>query len=71
MLRKFNMDKSSTCPTPMVTGRKSNVEGEPMSNPNLYRQAIGALQYLTTTRPDIAFAINKLSQYTSSPTMDH
>ena len=71
MLKKFNMEKATACPTPMVTGRQFIVEGEPMSNPTLYRQAIGALQYLTNTRPDIAFAVNKLSQYMSSPTMDH
>lgn len=61
MLRKFKMEKATACPTPMVTGRQFTVEGEPMSNPTLYRQAIGALQYLTNTRPDIAFAVNKLS----------
>ncbi|XP_019431444.1 PREDICTED: uncharacterized protein LOC109338625 [Lupinus angustifolius] len=55
----------------MVTGRQFIVEGEPISNPTLYIQAIGALQYLSNTRPDIAFSVNKLSQYMSSPTTDH
>jgi histone deacetylase 1/2 len=71
LLKKFNMEKSSTCPTPMVTGKQFVAEGEPMANPTLYRQAIGALQYLTNTRPDIAFSVNKLSQYMSLPTTDH
>jgi histone deacetylase 1/2 len=71
LLKKFNMENASSCPTPMVTGRQFTIEGEPMSNPTLYRQAIGALQYLTNTRPDIAFAVNKLSQYMGSPTTDH
>jgi hypothetical protein len=71
LLKKFNMEKASTCPTPMVTGKQFVAEGEPMANPTLYRQAIGALQYLTNTRPDIAFSVNKLSQYMSLPTTDH
>ncbi|PNY02796.1 copia protein (gag-int-pol protein), partial [Trifolium pratense] len=71
LLKKFKMEKASACPTPMITGRQFTNEGEPMAEPTMYRQAIGALQYLTNTRPDIAFAVNKLSQYMSSPTTDH
>jgi histone deacetylase 1/2 len=55
----------------MITGRQYTVAGEKMADPTVYRQAIGALQYLTNTRPDIAFSVNKLSQYMSSPTTDH
>ncbi|KAH9687370.1 retrovirus-related pol polyprotein from transposon RE1 [Citrus sinensis] len=32
---------------------------------------IGGMQYLVLTRPEITFAVNKLSQYVSSPTMQH
>ncbi|PNX83327.1 hypothetical protein L195_g039368 [Trifolium pratense] len=71
LLKKFNMEKSSACPTPMITGRQYTFEGEKMADPTVYRQAIGALQYLTNTRPDIAFSVKKLSQYMSSPTTDH
>lgn len=40
-------------------------------DPSEYRSAIGGLQYLTITRPDIAFTVNKLAQHMSSPTPDH
>lgn len=33
-----------------------------------YSKAIGSLMYsMTSTRPDIAFAVGKLSKYTSNP----
>lgn len=40
-------------------------------NPVRYRQTVGALQYLTLTRPDIAFAVNKVCQFMHSPTKNH
>jgi histone deacetylase 1/2 len=36
-----------------------------------YRSAVGGLQYLTLTRPDISFAVNKVCQYLSKPTTVH
>ncbi|CAM8884428.1 unnamed protein product [Rhodiola kirilowii] len=37
-----------------------------------YLRVIGSLMYaMTSTRPDIAFAVGKLSRYTSNPSKDH
>ena len=36
-----------------------------------YCQVIGALQYLSLTRLDISFAVNKLSQFMHRPTQIH
>jgi hypothetical protein len=36
-----------------------------------FRSIIGGLQYLTLTRPDLAFAINKVCQYMHAPTTIH
>ncbi|KAI5404289.1 hypothetical protein KIW84_051441 [Lathyrus oleraceus] len=71
LLSKFKMDKASPCPTPMITCRHFTVEREKLADPTVFRPAIGALQYLIHTRPDLTFSVNKLGQYMSSPTLEH
>ena len=36
-----------------------------------YRQLVGALQYCTLTRPEIAYSVNQLCQHLHSPTTFH
>lgn len=67
LLAKYDMQHSSACPTPLAVGTDLyNPKSEPMSDLRLYQRALGALQYLTNTRPDICFAVNKLSQFLHS-----
>ena len=48
-----------------------NVGGKPC-NPTLYRAIIGGLAYaMTSTRPDIAYAVSKLSRYCNCATQLH
>ncbi|CAN1754083.1 Retrovirus-related Pol polyprotein from transposon TNT 1-94 [Linum perenne] len=51
--------------------RLSAEQGDKLENPGLYRQLVGKLHYLTITRPDIAFAVQQLSQYQSEPCVGH
>lgn len=44
-------------------------EVESLINPKIYRRSIGALQYVCITRPDLAFAVNKLYQFWFAPTI--
>ncbi|PKU64015.1 Retrovirus-related Pol polyprotein from transposon TNT 1-94 [Dendrobium catenatum] len=39
--------------------------------PELYRQIVGSLQYLTITRPDLSFAVNFLCQHMHNPYVLH
>ena len=49
------------------------MSGRPLSTDDSfrYRSVVGGLQYLTLTRPDISFAVNKVCQFLSQPTDAH
>lgn len=55
----------------MVPDPPLSMHGAVLSDPTPYRTLIGSLQYLSLTRPDVAFAVNKLAQYMQRPTDDH
>ncbi|KAL5825808.1 hypothetical protein ACOSQ3_021871 [Xanthoceras sorbifolium] len=72
LLQKTNMAAAKPYPTPASGSLKLTIsDGAPFFDPSLYRSTIGALQYLTLTRPDIAFVVNKLSQFLKAPTQFH
>ena len=46
-------------------------DGEPLKDPELYRRLIWKLLYLTITRPDLSYVVNRLSQYLANPRTAH
>ena len=72
LLTKTNMLHSKPVSTPMASSPKLTLNSDsPLSDPREYRQVVGSLQYLSLTRPDISYAVNKLSQFMHSPTTCH
>ncbi|XP_031263183.1 uncharacterized protein LOC116121363 [Pistacia vera] len=64
LLQKAGIQDCKPCLTPMATGLKlAEEDDEIFYQPTLYRSIIGGLQYLILSRPDLAFSINKLSQF--------
>ncbi|KAG6394760.1 hypothetical protein SASPL_145350 [Salvia splendens] len=58
--------------TPMDPTKKLQLDsGSLLENSSKYRRLIGRLLYLCITRPDITYAVHKLSQYVSKPCVDH
>ncbi|WZZ35211.1 hypothetical protein YC2023_018612 [Brassica napus] len=45
--------------------------GTTIADPREFRMIVGSLQYLSITRPDIAYSVNRLSQFMHRPTDDH
>ncbi|XP_019163466.1 PREDICTED: uncharacterized protein LOC109159809 [Ipomoea nil] len=61
--------KSLTTPASVTTSAVP--AANPYDNPTHYRRIVGALQYLTITRPDLSYAVNRLCQFMHSPTDDN
>jgi hypothetical protein len=54
--------------TPMAASTTlGRFEGSTITDTTLYRSTVGSLQYLPLTRPDISFAVNKVSQFMQDP----
>ena len=72
LLLQLKMDGVKPVSSPMATSCKlSNIIGKSLSDPFVYRSMVGALQYLSFTRPDIAFSVNKVPQLMQAPTDEH
>ena len=72
LLRDTGLMGCKPSSVPMDSAKQLGQEaGELMAEPLKYRRLIGRLLYLCITRPDITFAVHKLSQYVSKPCEEH
>ncbi|KAM1666313.1 hypothetical protein ACFX1X_045967 [Malus domestica] len=72
LLAKAKMDGAKDVTTPMATSTLLILsDGSPLTDATTFRQLVGGLQYLSLTRPDISFTVNKLSQFMHRPTESH
>ena len=56
---------------PPHTSALTLTSGTTLTDPSKYRTIVGSLHYLSLTHPDIAYAMNKLSQFMHQPISDH
>ncbi|XP_073360636.1 uncharacterized protein [Aegilops tauschii subsp. strangulata] len=74
LLHRAGMTQCKPATSPMAVSDKLLREGgTPLSSDDVtkYRSMVGALQYLTLTRSDISYAVNKVCQFLHEPTDDH
>ncbi|XP_075652640.1 uncharacterized protein LOC142623058 [Castanea sativa] len=71
ILKYAGMTACKPCKIPMDQNLKlSKYQGQLLPDPGVYR-LVGRLLYLTITRPDLAYSVHKLSQFTSKPRKPH
>ncbi|XP_038896671.1 secreted RxLR effector protein 161-like [Benincasa hispida] len=72
LLQRLQLTNLKPSPSPSVLGKNLSIDdGSPLNDPFIYRSTVGMLQYLTTTRLDIAYIVNHLSQFLQRPTDAH
>jgi len=72
LLKRAGMAKCHSTATLVDTQAKlSAMDGAPVADATQYRSQAGALQYLTLTRPDIAYAIQQVCLFMHDPCEPH
>uniref|UniRef100_J3KUE7 Reverse transcriptase Ty1/copia-type domain-containing protein n=1 Tax=Oryza brachyantha TaxID=4533 RepID=J3KUE7_ORYBR len=72
LLQRAGMAECHSTSTPVDTRAKlSATDGAPVANPSEYRSLAGALQYLTLTRPDLAYAVQQVCLFMHDPREPH
>ncbi|KAL5713021.1 non-specific serine/threonine protein kinase [Ranunculus cassubicifolius] len=72
LLNKTNMANAKPCQTPCDTKLKlDTTSGDLLADPTEYRSLVGALQYLTWTKPEIAYSVQQVCQFMQHPRTPH
>uniref|UniRef100_A0A6N2ND41 Reverse transcriptase Ty1/copia-type domain-containing protein n=1 Tax=Salix viminalis TaxID=40686 RepID=A0A6N2ND41_SALVM len=66
-----NLLESKPVGTSMVVSHHLTAEGTPFPSITTYHSLVGALQYLTITRPDISHVVNSFFQFMHAPKAHH
>jgi hypothetical protein len=65
------MSECSPCSTPVDTQSKLGADGAAVADPSTYRSLVGALQYLSFSRPDVTYAVQQVCLYMHDPREPH
>jgi hypothetical protein len=72
ILERHGMSTCNSCSTPVDTCAKIPADAGPaVADPTAYRSLVGALQYLTFTRPDITYAVQQVYLHMHDPREVH
>ena len=72
ILQRAGMSDCKPCATPVDTNPKLPADGGvPVADPTNFRSLAGALQYLTFTHPDIAYAVQQVCLHMHDPREPH
>jgi hypothetical protein len=74
ILKREGLDRANQVGTPLDPNvpLEPNPERNKGDRSNAFAQLLHALQFVANaTRPDIAYAVNKLASYTANPTLQH
>ncbi|KAL3376299.1 hypothetical protein AABB24_002970, partial [Solanum stoloniferum] len=71
LLQEFNCSHVPKFTSPLDSIKLQEDFDAPLDDPTLYRHLVGKPNYLTHTRPDLAFVVLKLSQYMQTPCSSH
>lgn len=55
----------------LLATKVQDVDDTPLAGVTSYRSIVGALQYLTLTRPDLSYAVNTVCHFMRNPTKSH
>jgi hypothetical protein len=72
LVQRAGMTDCNPVSTPIDTSSKLSInDGDLLDNPTSYRSLTGALQYLTLTRPEIAYAVHQACLFMHAPRTTH
>ena len=66
------MDKCKGAETPIALRTKLTKNGDELAvNNTIHKQMVGSLMYLTTTKPDLMYAVSLISIFMETPKDSH
>jgi hypothetical protein len=74
VLKRAHMSNCKSLSTPLTPSDKLMInDGAALGPPDSteYKSIVGALQYMTLTRPDVFYSVNKVCQFLHSPRTVH
>ena len=71
ILERANMVDCKPMSTPLEAKIRTSSNEVLLEDPSYFRGLVGALQYLTLTRPDLSYSVNNASQFMHAPIVVH